>query len=511
MRCACHLTRCTLVLLALLAISPATRSAAAGEVWLDANTAHVQAREGETSSLTVSIRGDRLVIEDSTAVLTQDRNAHGDYCALPPEAEGHAATCPAERVEDLKMTLGDGDDSVTVDLPALMYGSERFGDRAPFYPTRLEIHGGPGADRIHGQAGEAELWGDEGDDTLEVVGGGGWVRIPPKAHGGEGNDVVTAVGGHGALLTGEAGDDALSTSGQTSLRPGYPGFNYTVHNLLEGGEGADLLRVAPVARVPTFNSDGSQHVPQPYDSHGLYGGPGNDVLEGSTGSIYMVGDAGADRLYGGVDEDHLQGGGDDDVIDGRGAEQVPRPDAHVGGQILPPDPQDNVFCGRGRDLVVERPNDKIWLDCESAREYVTDADLLHDSFASYESFLNANIDIEEVTPSGIVALRVPCPAGTHVCSGTVSLFGSARPVTGRTASASRAAGRQVVLGRRAFAVRSGRVRQVSVRIAPSRVRSLRRAGRFRATAVFRLRYGVKSRTRVVPRLDFRFPRRADRR
>jgi Ca2+-binding RTX toxin-like protein len=130
------------------------------------------------------------------------------------------------------------------------------------------IAGDKGADLIHGDAGDdlintsgshAQVFGDDGNDRLEAVGGYNTLD------GGDGNDELYSFDAGHNLLSGSAGNDTL--------------FSFGKDDTLEGGDGNDLLYV-------TNNAYG---LPQPgRHTVQLNGGNGDDVVSLTLGGTALV-------------------------------------------------------------------------------------------------------------------------------------------------------------------------------------------------------------------------------
>jgi hypothetical protein len=111
-----------------------------------------------------------------------------------------------------------GDDRITVEGLFRGEGATDF----------LDVHGGPGDDRILGIRHDTQLlFGDRGNDYIEV----GHAVEDSLADGGPGNDVLRSLGGEGqgTSLRGGTGDDRLFGSLDEGL------------TTLDGGPGRDLL------------------------------------------------------------------------------------------------------------------------------------------------------------------------------------------------------------------------------------------------------------------------------
>ncbi|HEX2296512.1 MAG TPA: calcium-binding protein [Actinomycetota bacterium] len=148
---------------------------------------------------------------------------------------------------------------------------------------RVTIAGTADADRLEGTDGRDVISGLDGDDV--ILGGDGNDRIC----GGPGADALDGRYGADRIDGGDGDDDAdggpgrdlvLGGRGRDSLTGGDGGTGDT----LVGGKGLDFLQ----------GGDGR------HDSDWLFGGEGNDRMDGGLG--------GEDRLYGGTGNDYLTDG-----------------------------------------------------------------------------------------------------------------------------------------------------------------------------------------------------------
>ena len=163
-----------------------------------------------------------------------------------------------------------------------------------------EIYGGLGADVLSGGAGSNLVDGNDGDDTF-VTGAGADTFI-----GGSGQDNLDASGSasavnidlnSGVMTGGDVGNDSLGFgidgvigSAFDDTLSGFDTFDPTYTNQLFGGAGNDLI-----------------------DGRG-----GDDLLEGGTGNDTLIGGTGADTLLGGDDADSIFGGAGDSIVGGEG-------------------------------------------------------------------------------------------------------------------------------------------------------------------------------------------------
>lgn len=164
------------------------------------------------------------------------------------------------------------------------------------------LDGGDGGDLICGGAG---------NDTLD--GGAVVDGAPDTIFAGAGNDIVTGGSGGRDLLYGEDGADTLSGgtdfdtvyggAGDDLIYGSTQGSGSTLADTLFGGDGNDTL----IASVGTTGA-GSQ----------LFGGAGNDSVNGGAGADLLQGGEGNDTLTGGAGDDNLRIGAGDSAFGGAG-------------------------------------------------------------------------------------------------------------------------------------------------------------------------------------------------
>lgn len=216
------------------------------------------------------------------------------------------------------------------------------------WTSRVEMHGGPGDDRLEGDDAADRLFGDAGDDTLVPDAG------DDRVAGGSGLDVVdytqiVSVGGWGShtsavmvnlsegvargkrfgldrlrsdvegAYTGDGNDTLIGNAGRNFFYGGYGD-----RTVVDGRGGRDLL---------TFNSEdiaggccdavtvdlatGTGHTSSPYGGRTRLTVRGIEDVQGSGDGDVLLGDAGPNRLIGGTFNHHDFGDGDD-LLDGRG-------------------------------------------------------------------------------------------------------------------------------------------------------------------------------------------------
>jgi len=292
---------------------------------------------------------------DTTAGVHKSR-VNGGPIVPHPGATGFVVTALA------------GDD--TVDGRAFMF---------PDAPVQvpMEVHGGPGKDRIIGGDADDELHGDEDDDEIfgfsgddDITGDGGH----DKLFGGPGTDTIEGGPGNDLLvgdadrdfLSGQDGDDQiwgdfhgcagivnLATDGEDCVSGGDGrdtifgcGRNDTLtgeeeKDLIYGNAGHDVITGGP-GPDKIFGGFGNDSISGQGDGDSLFGEFGVDGMSGDDGddrmfggphTDVMFGDAGNDKVFGqGAAEATLQGNDGDDLVVG-GPDAVDSPDGgeHVAG------------------------------------------------------------------------------------------------------------------------------------------------------------------------------------
>ena len=246
------------------------------------------------------------MFENTTAKAFVDANLGFDPDAPPPPGETFTGTEGVDRYSGT--VLGD-----TVTLLGgndLAYG-DLGGDT---------IDGGAGNDDLDGGAGDDVLTGGIGDDTL--FGGAGADAL----FGGDGDDTVS-YSDRDDTIDGGAGFDTLDLFYSVNLR------NLALDLDLRGVpvDGTFMLSGHKGRGIESFNMgvylgelDDTVRYGKAWTTElALYGGGGDDVLEGTNAKTYLEGGAGNDRLTGHDGDDGLYGqDGDDVLIGGGGADQL---------------------------------------------------------------------------------------------------------------------------------------------------------------------------------------------
>lgn len=236
--------------------------------------------------------------------------------------------------DTIDVTAGkNGGITVTVNGKAHKYTQEQ--------ASRLVINGGDGNDKISvdskvkndlvimGGAGSDTIQGGSGDDT--IVGGKGNDTIK----GGAGDDRITDDSGINKIY-GQSGNDVLIAHSESTSK------SSNLSNQIYGGAGNDYLE----------GGNGKDHLSGGEGYDVLYGLGGNDELYGGKGDDYIDGGEGNDGLYGGDGDDNLIGGKGNDKLYGNAGKDL----------LIGCSGKDKVSGGDGKDKVITDGNDTITTD-----------------------------------------------------------------------------------------------------------------------------------------------------
>lgn len=209
---------------------------------------------------------------------------------------------------------GDGDDDVLID-PSVTSNVTVLGGEGK---DSVADNGGPGTEP---STGGRTLIGGDGDDRLVVNGEG------RNVSGGSGDDEVVALGDNNNVSTGDGKDDVRTTGGYTTT-----------------GRGDDFVRAG--------NHDDPLYGDEPVHDSTIFGGEGNEEIQGSTSSTgdKISGGSGDDEIYGHEGGDLISGDAGQDYIDGQDGD-----DTISGGEdtdtIYGLDGDDTISGGDGKDYL----------------------------------------------------------------------------------------------------------------------------------------------------------------
>lgn len=179
--------------------------------------------------------------------------------------------------------------------------------------SAIGIDAGAGDDSITGGAGDDNVIGGEGNDTLTGGDGANYLE------GGSGDD--TFVAGTGAdTFDGGSGQDNIdysASSGAVNVELGAFGNGTAA---LSGGDAENDSVAGGVDGVigsafddTLIGHDFSGTGPDAYTNE-IFGGDGNDYIDGAGAADSLAGDAGNDTIIGGTGADTIDGGTGDDTI-----------------------------------------------------------------------------------------------------------------------------------------------------------------------------------------------------
>jgi RTX calcium-binding nonapeptide repeat (4 copies) len=291
----------------------------------------------------------------STVRLAEPGAASIEYRAAP----GEANRIEVARVGDHTIRVSDTGAVVTAIAPCEALDVHT-AVCATQFPYAADVHAGDMDDVVRGQLRLTKADGGPGDDTLEIIRGGG------RLNGGGGHDRLiggpkpdalvdgdTSDAHDGDLLDGRGGRDWVSYENRTEpvrvdladdAPDGEPGEGDIIRSVESalGGAGGDYL-AGGSGHSRLWGYGGADRLLGRGGRDLIYGGSGNDRLLGGKNADELNGDSGADRFYGGA--------GADRHYDGK-----PGGDWHA--------------CGPGLDEIEgPRRDDLLRPDCESARLY----------------------------------------------------------------------------------------------------------------------------------------------
>ena len=207
------------------------------------------------------------------------------------------------------------------------------------------LYGGDGNDILSGGAGNDDLDGGDGSDTYVFGKGFGRDTISDHDDSAESKDIIRFTDGITAdmLHFARDGNDLLIKvkDGSDQVLVQYYFENdgsggYRIDEIhFDNGQVLDVAAVKELVQQPTDGSDilyaaspssgntlnGGLGDDSLYSGNNdnLYGGDGNDTLNGGSGDDYLYGRNGNDTLIGGAGIDYLEGGdGSDTYVFGRG-------------------------------------------------------------------------------------------------------------------------------------------------------------------------------------------------
>lgn len=244
----------------------------------DNETLRVTGGPGERNALGIARRSGEIVVTDRTAALRA-----GEGCIRESE---HRARCAVEDLSGAYVVAGDADDSVRLDIGALVElgaGNDRLEVEGP----AVDAAGGPGDDVLLGGPGRDHLNAGTGGDRLE---------------GGDNDDTLLNDEGPGLADAIGFPDEELAFAAGTGAG---------AHDEFHGGDGLDYVSYG--GRRPPIHIDlraGRAGRDRLRSIERIQGGHGDDTVMGDDGPNFISGGGGRDRLIGRGGADELTAGGE---------------------------------------------------------------------------------------------------------------------------------------------------------------------------------------------------------
>ena len=178
------------------------------------------------------------------------------------------------------------------------------GNFEPYALTVNHTTANTGLNEILGTAGNDVIHGSEGND--KIIGGGGNDAL----YGGGGNDTIDGGNVFGNFW-GDSGNDTfiLNGGGQIATERPNEGIDTVVTNQSYAALTANV-EILVYSGTNAFYGVGNA------EANTLSGGAGNDTLDGDAGADHLVGGGGNDWLIGGLGNDTLEGGTGKDTLEG---------------------------------------------------------------------------------------------------------------------------------------------------------------------------------------------------
>ncbi|ADD39981.1 M91 family zinc metallopeptidase [Stackebrandtia nassauensis] len=225
---------------------------------------------------------------------------------------------------------GEGDDDVTID-PSVKSDVTVLGGEGE---DTVVDGGGPGSDP---STGSRTVLGGDGKDNIVVNGDN------RNVSSGAGDDRVVALGDNNNVSTGDGKDDVRTTGGYSSTGRG--------DDFVRAGNHDDpLYKDKPVHESTIFGGEGNEEIQGSTKDDKISGGSGEDEIYGHEGNDLISGDGGQDYVDGQDGNDNISGGGDTDTIYGLDGD-----DTITGGSgkdyLEGAEGNDSVNGGTGEDVV----------------------------------------------------------------------------------------------------------------------------------------------------------------
>lgn len=280
------------------------------------------------------------------------------------------------------------------------------------------LTGGSARDTLIGNDGPNEIFGSDGRDAINGGGGNddlGGGASGDQIAGGAGNDDLEGHSGRD-LLNGEAGRDRLDGGTQGDGLVGGADEDTATYRFRV--EGVRVTIGAGGADDGAFGSEGDNVTG---DVENVIGGEGSDTLIGNGGANTLIGgpqtgNDGDDTLTGAGGDDRLEGGSMDDTMDGGAGDD----DIEAGTGA------DSAAGGAGDDNIDVRDNRRDTVNCGAGQDSVhADTRDVARGCERTSTGEGPNIRLRtgkaKVDNDGDFTVRVSCPNGAGVCTGTLEV------------------------------------------------------------------------------------------
>jgi Ca2+-binding RTX toxin-like protein len=202
---------------------------------------------------------------------------------------GTITNIPTDDLKRVRIFGDTGNDQITID------------DSQSKFSIQTYIFAGDGDDRVRCRNERDYVEGNGGDDRISLAGGRNF------GFGDTGADIIDG-GGQRDFISGGAGADTISGGGDRDQLQGDNGDDvilggYTDPTLNDLNEGND-------------NSNDTSGFISADGSDLIFGGRGNDTLQGDSAKDVIFGQDGDDMIFGNSDRDELFGMAGNDTIDG---------------------------------------------------------------------------------------------------------------------------------------------------------------------------------------------------
>ena len=305
------------------------------------------------------------------------------------------------------------------------------------------MYGGAGDDILSGNNGNDELYGEAGNDTLNggtgddlLVGGTGNDSLNGGSGDdtylfniGDGEDTITEGKGNDRIMFGEGiqeedirisrdSRDLYLTNRKSGDRIRVQNFFSNVDYIVEEVVFADGSRwgleeiydraryyYGTDVRDVISATDSNPNAPSLEDDY-IYGGAGDDLLNGNNGNDELYGEAGNDTLNGGTGDDLLVGGTGNDNLNGGSGDDTYLFDIGDGqDRITESGGNDRILFGEGiekSDLIFAREQNHLKISLAGREDTITVSNHFGNEDYRVESFQTSDGSILDYTKLNVI-------------------------------------------------------------------------------------------------------------